>query len=83
MNTTLVTTIQGGWFKKSGNQVELHNQAHHYNSTFKMETIQLLMENVAKPTIVIVWTCIKNVAKPRTHDFGIGYSTILVLNNNW
>jgi hypothetical protein len=54
LNTTIVTTIQGGWFKKNGNQVELHNQAHHYNSTFKMETIQFLMENVVKPTIVIV-----------------------------
>jgi hypothetical protein len=53
LNTNIVTTIGGGWFLKNGNQVELHNQAHHYHSTFKMETIQLLMENVAKPTIII------------------------------
>jgi len=35
------------------------SQAHHYHSTFRMETTQLLMENVAKLIIAIVQLVLK------------------------
>jgi hypothetical protein len=50
------------WGKRSfkARGVKLNcSQAHHYHSTFRMETTQLLMENVAKLTIAIVQLVLK------------------------